>query len=569
MPNIKTVQGLNLESPTTYVQIDDVEDSKDLRKLLDLIKSFHPIFIESYRFENSKLTISSKLPALWRESADRIVKLSKEEINYKEAKDYILNTVIRMQLKSMSTIPLLHIAHQKGYETTLTVSDEGIIPSVSEGFGYKWNRYYTLGCGKGSEVTASISSSKDSGFAINIQRDKWATNKLLERMGLAIPKWDIIATKEDIDKVWDKYSKPVVIKPTGLTGGHGVTVAINTKKQAYKAFEYAKEKINIKPRKPWQEKVMIQEQAQGDKNGADYRLLVINGKLKVCTKRIPAFVTGDDKHTIEELINEENKDPRRDITNPVHILKPIEIDEPLISLLEKNNLNLNSIPKKNKRIYLRNVASMSRGGITEDYTDKVSPEIKSIVESIAETMHVFTLGLDIICNDISKPLTKENGAILEVNTMPESYLNIYPVIGKEQTDALDYYIEQLLKNNRTQKIVVIGKPQDDIPTYLRNKKVISKESNVGLYNENKIFVNNCLFNDDIKTYKAIEALKINGLLDTIIFQYRDFEEVREHGLGFDRIDYLYITKGQLNNKKEVRILKKYKRKGYISKIKKI
>jgi cyanophycin synthetase len=212
---------------------------------------------------------------------------------------------------------------------------------------------------------------------------------------------------------------------------------------------------------------------------------------------------------------------------------------------------------------------MSRGGITEDFTDKVAPEIKTIVESIAATMHVFSLGLDIICNDISKPLTKENGAILEVNTMPESYLNFYPVIGQERTDALDYYIEQLLKDNQTQRIVVIGQTKDDIPTLLRNKRVIDKDSNIGFYKNNKIIINNSEFNKDIETWKAIEALKVNALLDTIILQYRDIDEVKEHGLGFDRIDTLFLTKEIRNNKKAMKVFRKYRRKKLIQKIKRI
>ena len=66
---------------------------------------------------------------------------------------------------------------------------------------------------------------------------------------------------------------------------------------------------------------------------------------------------------------------------------------------------------------------MSQGGTTEDYTDKVSPEVKIMVESLAQSTHAFVLGVDVIANDISKPLTKDNGGILEINTMPESYLN--------------------------------------------------------------------------------------------------------------------------------------------------
>jgi cyanophycin synthetase len=569
MQGVKTVQGLNLESPTTQIEIEDIKTSEDLSKLLDLIKGFHPVFMEIYKFENGSLIIRSKLPGLWRDSAETFRKLSKGEIEYEKAKDFVVDTVIKRKVKSMSTIPILHRAHKMGYETTLTIADEGIIPGTAEGYGYKWNRYYTIGCGEGSQVTCSISSSQDSTFGKNIQEDKWRTNKLIERMGLPLPKWEIITSTEDIDKIWDQYEKPLVIKPTGLTGGNGVTVGLDSKEKAYRALEFAKEKVNQKDRKAWQKKIMIQEQAEGDDNGADYRLLIINGKLKVCTKRIPAFITGDGKHSIQELIIEENKDPRRNISNPAHILKPIEIDQPLKNFLKEQELTLDSVPNKEEKIYVRNIASMSRGGITEDYTDQVSPEIKSIVESIASTMHVYTLGIDIICNDISKPLTKDNGAILEVNTMPESYLNFYPVIGKEQTEALDYYIKELLKNCKTRKIVVIGQTQNDIPTLLRNKRVIKVGEDVGVYKENRIIINNCEFSSDIETWKAVEALKVNAQLDNIILQYRDIEEVKEHGLGFDRIDYLFITKDIKKDKDSMRVFKKYRRKGYINKIKTI
>ncbi|HCC67690.1 TPA: hypothetical protein DEP90_00540 [Patescibacteria group bacterium] len=227
------------------------------------------------------------------------------------------------------------------------------------------------------------------------------------------------------------------------------------------------------------------------------------------------------------------------------------------------------MPSKDKKIYIRGIASMSKGGITEDFTDKVSPEIKIIVESIASTMHIFALGVDIMCKNISKPLTKENGAILEVNSMPESYLNFFPTIGKEQTEALSYYVTELLKNNHTKRYVVIGQSTNDIPTLLRKKKYLSENENVGVYKDNKILINNCEFNSNIKTWKAVEALKVNATLDSIILQYRDLDEIKKHGLGFNKIDTLFVTKEIKTNKNEMKILKKYRRKGCIKLIKTI
>ena len=316
--------------------------------------------------------------------------------------------------------------------------------------------------------------------------------------------------------------------------------------------------------KNWQKKIMIQEQLTGE----DYRLLVINGKLKIATKRIPAFVTGNGKSTIKELIEETNKDPRRDITNPSHILKPIIIDEPLLNYLKEQNLALDIVPEKDQRIYVRKVASMSRGGITEDFTDIVSPEIKLIVESIATSVHAFSLGADVMCNDLSKPLTKENGGIIEINTMPEAYLNFFPVLGQTRENVAGEYVDELLEFNRTKKIVCIGNYFENISSLLRRKKIIKKNENVGEIYNGKIKINNYEINEDVDMWKGIEGLKINGSLDHIIVQYRDWKDVRNFGLGFNKIDFLFITKKEYSlDKKFMRKLRKYKHMGLIDKIK--
>ncbi len=191
---------------------------------------------------------------------------------------------------------------------------------------------------------------------------------VIERLGLPIAKWQTIDDEKDLKEVFDKFEKPVVIKPTGLTGGSGVSVGIKTLEEAKKAYSLAKKMIAGKIRKTWQTKIMIQEQLQGE----DYRLLVINGKLKIATKRIPAFVTGNGKYTIKELIEETNKDPRRDITKPTHILKPIEIDEQLLDYLKEQKLSLEIVPEKDQIIYVRKVASIARVEL-QNFYDSVSP----------------------------------------------------------------------------------------------------------------------------------------------------------------------------------------------------
>ena len=558
------LHGLNIESNISSIKIELGTNQKEVENLVKDISTLHNIFIEEFFIKDNTLTIRSKAIDMWRDSSEMIEKLSYGEITYEEAERYIKEEIIHRKYYSMSSIPILEAAYKQNLEVTNFFSEEGTFGEYIKGYATEFNRNYVLGCGRNSQTILSISSSRDSSIANKTQRDKWTTNLVIERLGLPIAKWQTIDDEKDLKEVFDKFEKPVVIKPTGLTGGSGVSVGIKTFEEAKKAYSLAKKMIAGKIRKTWQTKIMIQEQLQGE----DYRLLVINGKLKIATKRIPAFVTGNGKYTIKELIEETNKDPRRDITKPTHILKPIEIDEQLLDYLKEQKLSLEIVPEKDQIIYVRKVASMSKGGITEDFTDSVSPEIRLIVESIASSIHAFALGVDVMCKDISKPLTKDNGGIIEINTMPEAYLNFYPVLGQTREYVADEYISELLEFNKTKKIVCIGNYYENISSYLRRKKYIRQDEKVGEIYEGKIKINNYEINDDVNMWKGIEGLKINGSLDHIIVQYRDWKEAREMGLGFSKIDLLIIAKREINMDKEfMRKIKKYKRMRLIDKIK--
>ncbi len=562
---MKVLQGLNLLSQYSLVILNIGEDN-EVKKVLDIINNFHPIFLNKYYFNDGKLYLESNITNFWKEAGESLIKLSKKEISTENCRKYIVETIIKQRIVSMSTIPVLYSAVNQGYEITPTVISEKIINKEELGYTKSYNRHYTIGCGINSQIIYSISSSKDSKIAQTIQKDKWSTNMMIEKLGLPIPKWEVIDNKSEIEKIWSKYNKPVVVKPTGLTGGNGVSVNINSIEECKKAYEFAKEKVKKHEGKDWQHKIMIQEQVQGE----DYRLLVIDGKLEIVTKRIPAFIIGDGKKNIKQLIEETNKDPKRDITNPSHTLKPINIDEPLLDYLKEQKLSLESVPNKEQKIQVRKVASMSQGGITEDFTDSVGAEIKYIVESIATSIHAFTLGVDILCKDISKPLTIDNGAILEVNIMPEAYLNFFPVIGKDRGYIADTYVRKLLEGNKTKRIVVIGNPTEDIPTLLRQRRFIwksylGKEDVVGEYKNGEIKINGLDINKGLEKWKAIESLKINASLNAIIIHHRDLEEIAETGLGFNKIDLLIISK-ELSKQESFKIIKKYSRKKLIHKI---
>lgn len=551
---IIVLQGLNLENEITTIKIS-VDGDQIPKDFLDRIKSFGEVFMHDYKVNGSQLAVQSKLPHLWKEIALGLNRFSTGEWDFPTLEAYVLDEVINSQVKSMSTIPILHAAMKKGYEITQTMISEGI-DYYAPHKGSSWNRRYGIGAGQEIEHVASVSSTKDSYLTQKIQRDKWSTNTLVSRLSLPIAKWEVIESKEQLQNVFPNYPTPVVIKPVGLTGGSGVTTNIKTLDHALKAYDYAQEKVNSKVRSKWQKKIMIQQQVHGE----DYRILVIDGKMEIATKRIPAFVIGDGQKNIKQLIEETNTDPRRDTRNPNHVLKPIEFDELLDEFLSEQNLTLETVPKPEEKVFVRKVASMSQGGITEDFTEKVHPQIKYIVESLAATIKAFVLGVDVICQDISKPLTLENGSFIEMNTMPEAYLNSFPVIGKQYPEIGEIIIDGLMKGKTpTQKVVFIGEYEKPFPELLLEMGVNLDVEKTGGLSAGAIFIEGEEIENSLETWKAVESLKLNGLLSTIVLHYRDLKEVKKVGLGFDKINLLVTQESH-------EMLDKFAEKGLIGKI---
>lgn len=525
---IQILQGINLENDVTTIKI--LFDKEIDKGIIEEIKAYHPIFLKSYTLDKNQLTIQSKLPHMWEE----IAKTLNQEKSYEKAKKRILEKIIRTQVKSMSTIAILDTADKMDEEITPFLRKEGLFTDFGD---TKFNRQYCIGCGARSTVTVSLSSCRDSQLAKQLQTDKYLTNTLMERLSIPLAKWETIMSKRHLKEIFNKYKKPIVIKPTSLTGGKGVHTKINTIKEVEKAYNEVVYTINHETQAKQKNKIIIQEQIEGE----DYRLLVVNNNLEAATKRVPAFVEGNGKSTIKELIEETNKDPRRDINNPTHILKPIKIDKPLNEYLKEQGLNLSYIPKNKEKITVRKVASMSQGGITVDFTDKVHKQIKYLSEILAQSLRAYVLGIDVICEDISKPLTPENGGIIEVNTMPEAYLNMHPVLGSQRPQIATKFLKGLLDSTPTKKIVILGGKAQEV------KKITqSLKGNIGIYSKNSIYINNELINKDISADKAIESLKINAYLHNIVLHYNKIKEVKEYGLGFDKIDILYIKKDLSN-----------------------
>ena len=243
------------------------------------------------------------------------------------------------------------------------------------------NRYSLcqLGYGANQKRIQATVTSQTSNIGVDIACDKEETKLLLEQAEVPIPKGDIIRTERGLEEAVEYVGFPLVIKPVNGNHGRGITTDINSMEEALIAFKEAKEISRL---------VIVEKFITGE----DYRLLVINHKLVAAAKRTPAHVIGDGKSTIQELVDEVNKDERRGYGHE-KVLTEISINSLTLELLKENKLTPESVVKKGEFVKLKSTANLSTGGTAEDVTDLIHPYNIFMAERISKIIGLTSVEL--------------------------------------------------------------------------------------------------------------------------------------------------------------------------------
>jgi cyanophycin synthetase len=157
--------------------------------------------------------------------------------------------------------------------------------------------------------------------------------------------------------------------------------------------------------------------------------LVIGNKLVAAARRDPPQVVGDGKHTVRQLVEKVNLDPRRGTGHATSLTK-IRFDDIALASLMTQGFNAESIPTKGKRVNLRNNANLSTGGSATDVTDDVHPEIAAQAIAAAQMVGLDICGVDLVCDSVLKPIENQSGGIVEVNAAPGLRMHLSPSFGK-------------------------------------------------------------------------------------------------------------------------------------------
>ncbi|TGK24794.1 bifunctional glutamate--cysteine ligase GshA/glutathione synthetase GshB [Leptospira yasudae] len=267
-------------------------------------------------------------------------------------------------------------------------------------------------------VKEASKTALDSYMSFLVMENKTISKIVLFESGLEVPAGDSFADADAALVFWQKNAnRKMVIKPVTTNFGIGITILIphaseeDVKKAIKIAFNHS-------------ESIIVEEFAEGN----EYRFLVIGDETVAVCNRIPANVTGDGKHTIEQLVSIKNEDKRRGVGH-VTPLEKIQLGDTELDVLQQSGFTKESVPSENQKVFLRKNSNISTGGDSIDVTDLAHPYYKDLAVKAAASVGAKICGVDIILQDLE---TKGEYRILELNFNPVLYIHNYPYEGKNR-----------------------------------------------------------------------------------------------------------------------------------------
>ncbi|MBL9134182.1 MAG: ATP-grasp domain-containing protein, partial [Verrucomicrobiaceae bacterium] len=297
-----------------------------------------------------------------------------------------------------------------------------------------------LGQGARQRRIWTAETDRTGAIAEYIAQDKDLTRGFLSKAGVPVPEGRTVAGAEEAWEAAEDIGLPVVVKPTDANHGRGVFIDLTTREQVTDAYQQALNEGSG---------VMVEKFIPG----VDHRLLVVGGKLIAASRGDPAVVVGDGKSTIVELIEDQlNSDPRRGEleTCPWDKIDTVKWDPVILADLQNQGHPPESVPHDGERVLVARFANWAI-----DITDDVHPAVASHAIIAAQVAGLDICGVDVVCEDISKPLEQQRGAIVEINASPGLLMHLKPAVGHVRPVG-EAIIDMLFPAGNDGRVPVIG-----------------------------------------------------------------------------------------------------------------
>ena len=385
-----------------------------------------------------------------------------------------------------------------------------------------------LGYGARQRRILAAETDHTSAVGETVAQDKELTRSLLRKIGVPVP---LGRSPKCASQAWQiacELGLPVVVKPRYGSHGRGVATNLTSRHQVVAACESIVREGSA---------VIVEQFIPG----ADYRLLVMGNRLVAAARRDPPMVFGDGVRTVGQLVDAVNADPRRAEGHAAPLTK-IAVDSIAREVLAEQGLLLDSVPAESQRVLIRRNGNLSTGGTATDVTAEVHPDVATRAVEAARMVGLDVAGIDILVQDIGRPLEEQGGAVIEVNACPGLRMHLYPSYGQPRAVG-EAIVELMFAAGERARIPIVGVTADvgnSTTSRLVAHIVEQTGTSVGLAVPEGLIINRRSIDSDTSKGSArAQALLLNPLVESAIFEI-DAATMLEEGLPFDLCDVAII-----------------------------
>lgn len=264
-----------------------------------------------------------------------------------------------------------------------------------------------------------------------LARHKEAVRIRLDRFGCPVPQGRTFSADDKGTAIQyaERIGFPVVLKPAEGSMGIGVTANIQSADELDEAYEL------LQQSRLADNEFIVEQHIHGN----DYRIMVVGDEVIAAVQRLPAFVIGDGRSTVAELIMQKNAVKRK---NP-H-LGPLKMkwDPSSKYALAQRGYNAGSIVAHGETVFLASANNLSQGGDSIDVLDEMHPSIlEASVKAVKAVPGLAYCGVDFLLADHRKPIDQQEAAICELNAQASVPVGEYPMFGTPRKMAEKFLLE--------------------------------------------------------------------------------------------------------------------------------
>ncbi|HUX65071.1 cyanophycin synthetase [Sulfuricella sp.] len=386
---------------------------------------------------------------------------------------------------------------------------------VQLGYGVRSRRIWTAETDQTSAIAESISSDKD------------LTKNLLQACGVPVPEGRLVDSPEDAWEAAEEIGVPVVVKPRDGNHGRGVSTELMTREEVEAAYKLALAEGSA---------VIVERFVRGN----EHRLLVVGGRLAAAARGESASVVGDGRSTLIELIDTQiNTDPRRGTTEDYPLNLVLVDKDPAVRLeITRQGFTPDAIPPLGAEVMIQR-----NGNVAFDVTDLVHPDVAATVSLAARIVGLDVAGVDLVAEDISRPLDEQRGAIVEVNAGPGLLMHLKPASGEPRPIGRAI-VDSLFPEGANGRIPIVGITGTNgtnlvarlvaFLLHLSGKRVGLACSD-GLYHDQRL-----VEKGNRATWAAARKVLLNRVAEAAVFE-NGSDIILSEGLAYDRCQVGVVT----------------------------